>query len=383
MEKIIILRYAEIHLKGNNRGYFERLLMNNIKASLKGIECKLNKYNARYIVSSYPKEAENEIVWRLKKIFGLHSLSVAFEVDSTLQQIQECVLTKFDYSKTFRVTVNRADKKFLPSSTELSKKLGTVILEANPHLKVDLHNPQTQLFVDIREHGKTFIYIDIIKAPGGMPVGSSGKGMLLLSGGIDSPVSGYLMAKRGMSLTALHFHSFPHTSLLAKEKVLRLAKQLVGYLNSMKLIMVNTAKIQEEIHKKCPDGLQITILRRFMMRIAEQLANKEGASAIITGESLGQVASQTIEGIICSNAVTSLPVLRPLIGFDKQEIVEIAQKIETYEVSIMPYEDCCTVFLPKNPSTKPKLKVVDEVESRLNVDSLVLDALNTVESFDF
>ena len=280
---------------------------------------------------------------------------------------------------TFKVNTNRADKRFPIPSMKLSADIGGKILEQNPTLKVDLFHPDTVVSIDIRENGKTFIYSDVIKGVNGMPVGTAGKGIIMLSGGIDSPVAMYMMAKRGMTLRSVHFHSFPYTSMQAKQKVLDLAKIVKKYTLHMTVDVVSFTEIQTAIHEKCPEEYMITIMRRFMMRIAEKLAQKHGAGAVITGESLGQVASQTLESITSTNSVATLPVFRPLIGFDKDEIIEIAQKIGTFETSILPYEDCCTIFLPKKPVTKPRLSAVLKVESALDVDTLVNNALQNIE----
>ena len=242
-----------------------------------------------------------------------------------------------------------------------------------------MFHPDTVVSIDIRENGKTFVYSEVIKGVNGMPVGTAGKGIIMLSGGIDSPVAMYMMAKRGMTLRSVHFHSFPYTSLQAKQKVLDLAKIVKKYTLHMTVDVVSFTEIQTAIHEKCPEEYMITIMRRFMMRIAEKLAQKHGAGAVITGESLGQVASQTLESITSTNSVATLPVFRPLIGFDKDEIIEIAQKIGTFETSILPYEDCCTIFLPKKPVTKPRLSAVLKVESALDVETLVNNALQNIE----
>ena len=263
---------------------------------------------------------------------------------------------------------------------DVSAQIGGDLLEANPSLKVDLYNPEHTVFVDIRENGKTFVYGETIKAVNGMPVGTGGKAIVMLSGGIDSPVAAYMMAKRGMTLRAVHFHSFPYTSMQARQKVLDLAKLLKKYTLHMTVDVVSFTEIQTAIHEKCPEEYMITIMRRFMMRIAERIAKMHGAGAVITGESLGQVASQTLESITSTNSVATIPVFRPLIGFDKDEIIEISQKIGTFDMSILPYEDCCTIFLPKRPVTKPRLEHVLRVESVLDVDALVDNAMQNIET---
>ena len=267
------------------------------------------------------------------------------------------------------------------NSYEISSEIGYRLLTEFKDLTVDLHNPDQELYVDVRENGKTLVFSSIIKAVNGMPVGVSGKGLLMLSGGIDSPVACFMMAKRGMTLRALHFASYPYTSENAKQKVLTLAKLLKKYCINMTVDVVSFTEIQTQIHEKCPENLMITIMRRFMMRIANRMCDLHDCKAVITGESLGQVASQTMESITSTNSVAKYPVLRPLIGFDKDEIIEIARKINTFNTSILPYEDCCTIFLPKNPATKPKLEVVERAEKALDVDALVEHALKNVETY--
>lgn len=378
--QVIVLRYSEIHLKGSNRSFFENMLFSNIKEALKGYGYALEKTSARYLVRNFDAAKSSELVEKLKNIFGLHSLSLAEEVDSKPDEIFAAALKFVKSGGTFKISTNRADKTFPVHSMELSAMLGGKILSKFNALKVDIHSPDFTIFVDIRENGKTLVYSDVLKCVNGMPVGTGGKGLLLLSGGIDSPVAGYMMAKRGMSLRALHFHSYPFTSDLAKEKVLTLAAQLKNYCAHLTVDIVSVTKIQTEIHEKCREDYMIALLRRFMMRIAEKIALEKKIGAIITGESLGQVASQTLESLTSTNSVVTLPVFRPLIGFDKDEIIETAKKIGTFNTSILPYEDCCTVFLPKNPVTKPRLQAVEKEESALDVDGLIEEALQSVET---
>lgn len=378
--KVILIRYSEIHLKGNNRGFFENALINNIRHSLADKKYKLVKQSGRYVISEFEESEADSIVETVRNVFGVYSVSLADEVKSDYEEIKKSALAIAPESGTFKVVCNRADKRFPLNSMQLASSIGGDFLENNGKLSVDLHKPQHLVNIDVRENGKTFVFTNSIKGVNGMPVGTGGKGVLLLSGGIDSPVACYMMAKRGMSIRAIHFHSYPFTSLQAKEKVLTLAKILKKYTLNMTVDVVSFTEIQTAIHEKCPEEFMITIMRRFMMRIAERLAKKYGCGAIITGESLGQVASQTLESITSTNAVATLPVLRPLIGFDKDEIIEIAKKIDTFETSILPYEDCCTIFLPKNPVTKPRLDVVKRVESALDIDALVEQALENVET---
>lgn len=381
MEKCIIVRYCEIHLKGKNRGYFEKLLQTNIQNALSGISHKLKVMHSRYLIENYNEDEYNLIVEKLKKVAGVHTISPAMVVDSDYGAIKEVAfeLCK-DRSGTFKVETNRADKTFPLDSMSVSRNLGGDILENFPNLKVDVKNPSFVVNVDIREDGKTFVYNETIRCLSGMPVGSAGRGLLLISGGIDSPVAGYLTCKRGMKVDCLHFHSFPYTGEAAKQKVIDLTKRIGDFNGGINLYIVSFTHIQEAIHKNCPEEFMITLMRRFMMRIAERLAKRLGGQAIITGESLGQVASQTIESITSSNSVVeNLPVLRPLIMFDKLDIIEISKKIDTYDISVLPYEDCCTVFLPKFPAIKPNLEKVIQAESRLNVEELIAEALDNIE----
>ena len=382
MEKLIVIRYGEIHLKGKNRGYFEKLLEENIKNSLNGFSFDFKKIQGRYLIENYPAEEESSIIERLEKVSGIHTLSRALSVRSDLDEIYRAAEETLKKQGTFKVETNRADKTFPLISTEVSRRIGGRLLSGNPGLRVDVNAPQNVVNIDIRENGRTLVYSEVIKGVGGMPVGSSGRGMLLISGGIDSPVAGYMMAKRGMRLDAVHFHSFPYTGEAAKQKVIDLSSIVSGYSAGVNLWVVSFTEIQEAIHEKCPEEMMITMMRRFMMRIAERLARKRGAGAIITGESLGQVASQTVESITSSNSVVTMPVFRPLIGFDKLDIIAIAEKIGTYETSILPYEDCCTVFLPKYPLIKPRLDKVLKEEAKLDVEGLIERAMADMEKYE-
>ena len=377
--KVIIIRYSEIHLKGNNRDFFESILISNIKHVLSDYDYQFGRSNARYVIRNFDENYTEQILDAVKNVFGVYSVSPAEEVPSTYEDISSAALSMAPVYGTFKVNTNRADKRFPIPSMKLSADIGGKILEQNPTLKVDLFHPDTVVSIDIRENGKTFVYSEVIKGVNGMPVGTAGKGIIMLSGGIDSPVAMYMMAKRGMTLRSVHFHSFPYTSMQAKQKVLDLAKIVKKYTLHMTVDVVSFTEIQTAIHEKCPEEYMITIMRRFMMRIAEKLAQKHGAGAVITGESLGQVASQTLESITSTTSVATLPVFRPLIGFDKDEIIEIAQRIGTFETSILPYEDCCTIFLPKKPVTKPRLSAVLKVESALDVETLVNNALQNIE----
>lgn len=379
MEKVIIVRYCEIHLKGKNRGYFEKVFMNNLEKALTGIRHEMHKPSGRYVVENFDEERADEIVERLRKVFGTHTLSIGYKVPADMQSIYQTVRAIAPAEGTFKVETNRGDKKFPLNSMQINAEIGGRLLSDLPALRVDVHHPQTVLNIDVRENGTSLVFGGFIKGAGGMPVGTAGKGMLLLSGGIDSPVAGHMIAKRGMVLEGLHFHSYPYTNMQAREKVEELARILSGYTGGFTLNVVSVTHIQEEIHRHCPEEMMITLLRRFMMRIAERLCKATGAQCIVTGESLGQVASQTIEGMTSSNAVVTLPVLRPLVGFDKTEIIERSRAIGTFETSIQPFEDCCTVFLPKHPLIRPKLSEVEAAEAKLNVEALVEEAMASLE----
>ncbi len=384
MENAIIIRYCEIHLKGKNRGFFEKLLKENIKKSLKDFEFTFTPMHSRYLIENFNESDYDLIIDKLHKIPGIHTYSRALVVESNIEKIFEaaCVLCEGKVA-TFKVVTNRADKTFSPNSMETSMLLGARLLDKfGNNLTVDVKNPEFTVYVDIREDGKTFVYTELVHCISGMPVGSAGKGLLLVSGGIDSPVAGYMMAKRGMKIDCLHFHSYPYTGEAAKEKVIELTRKIGEYNGGINLWVISFTHIQEAIHQYCPEEFMITLMRRFMMRIAERLAKQQNDQAIITGESLGQVASQTIESITSSNSVVTMPVLRPLIAFDKIDIIDISRKIDTYETSILPYEDCCTVFLPKFPAIKPNLERVIKAESRLDVEGLIDEAFKNVEKYE-
>ncbi len=378
MEKVILIRFGEIFLKGNNRFVFENLLIRNIREALEGIGCQVEKSRARFWVKSFGDADEAKIIERLTKVFGIHSISPALMVKTDIDAIFEAS-EKFIRQGTFKVVTARADKSFELNSMQVSQKIGGMLLKNHPWLKVDVHKPDYTINIDIREGGYTFVFSDYVKGADGLPCGSAGKGLLLLSGGIDSPVAGYMLSRRGLKLDAIHFYSYPYTSELAKQKVITLCEKLAAYNGKTTLHVVPFTEIQEEIHKNCAPNYMITLMRRFMMRIAEKVAKKVGASALVNGENLGQVASQTMESIVVTNSAVSLPVFRPLIGFDKLDIIEIAQKIGTYETSILPYEDCCTVFLPQNPVTKPKLDFAIKQEAKLDVERLEEAAVSGIE----
>lgn len=392
MDKVILVRYGEIILKGLNRPVFEEKLMGNIKKSLYGLgKADIKRSQARiYIEPQDPGFDFDEAVARLAKVFGIVSLSIARKIPTDFEEIKksslelarEYVASQMKKGKTgiiaFKVEAKRGDKHFPMQSPEIGAELGGYLLENIPALKVDVHHPDFIFYVEVRE--STYIYIDIIPSNGGLPTGTNGKAVLLLSGGIDSPVAGWMMAKRGMEIEAVHFYSYPYTSERAKDKVIELAKILSRYCYRIKLHVVPFTEIQLEINDKCPEDHLTIIMRRVMMKIAERIARKSGALALITGESLGQVASQTLHSLAVTNAVCELPVFRPLIGMDKNEVIEIARKIDTFETSILPYEDCCTVFVAKHPKTRPKLDEVEKYEEVLQLEEMMDKAINDTET---
>lgn len=381
-EDLILLRYGELALKGKNRSDFENRLLNNIRRKLAPFSgVKVSKTFGRMFVELGGNDRA-EVLAALSEVFGLVGFSPAKRVSSDLSAITDAALAlvreQDPAPRTFKVQAKRSDKSFPHKSQELNHLLGGIILKNIPGIKVDVHHPDLIVHVEVRgEH--TYLYGANLPGPGGLPVGSSGKVMLLLSGGIDSPVAGYLALKRGAVLEAVHFHSYPFTSERAKEKVVDLARQLTRFAGEIRLHVVPFTEIQTKIREKCEASYSITVMRRFMLRIAESLARKNKALALVTGESLGQVASQTLESMQAINDVTTYPILRPVVGMDKQEIMTIAKRIGTYETSILPYEDCCTVFLPKAPKTRPNLNVTRKNEAGLDVDRLVQEAVEATE----
>lgn len=383
MDKVISVSLGEIALKGLNRGYFERKLINQIKKVTKDIGApKIYKGQGKIYLES--EEAYfDQIINRLRKVFGIVNISPCIKLGKNMENIEKGSIKALGEAlekrniKTFKVETNRVDKSYPMKSPEVSRKIGSVLLDNFPEIKVDVHNPDVFVYIDIKD--ELYIYTEKIKAYGGLPVGTNGEGLLLLSGGIDSPVAGFMMAKRGVKLNAIHFHSYPFTSERAEEKVKNLAEIMVRYCGNIPFYSVNILEIQKEINKECPKNEMTIISRRFMMRIAEKLAEKKKINALITGENLGQVASQTMQGIQVINAAVEMPILRPLVGFDKVQIIDISRDIETYETSILPYEDCCTVFLPKHPVTKPKLEDIEESEKNLDIDSLINRAMENME----
>ena len=380
MKEILLIKNGEIALKGLNRNTFESILIKNIRFRLKD----LGKFNIRIAQSTvYIEPLEENIdfetaVERIRKIFGIAVFSRAAVAEKNYQDIKKTALEYLQDLmpdvKTFKVDAKRSDKHFPMKSPEIMREIGGDILEAFPHLKVDVHHPEVTVTVEIRDYA-AYIHAKRIPGAGGLPVGSGGKAMLLISGGIDSPVAGYMMAKRGLELQAIHFVSPPYTSDRAREKV----ESLGEYCGRIHFYCVPFTKIQEALRDHCAEELFTLLMRRLMMEIAQHFADKEGAQALVTGESLGQVASQTLSALACTDAVCRMPVLRPLIGMDKSEIVEISRKIDTYELSILPYEDCCTVFTPKHPKTRPSVEEVTAAQEDFDFAPLIQEAIEGTE----
>lgn len=384
MKRVISLSLGEVILKGKNRQVFIRRINQNIKSVLSGIDHgTIHQDMGKINIEIDPKD-EEEIIERLKYVFGTVYISPSWNVSSDFETIERVAIdyvadllkTEPGYS-SFKVETKRVDKSFPMDSLEVSRELGARILESQPGLRVDVHNPDFKLYVDIKN--SAFIYHKKIKTYGGLPLGSNGRGLLLLSGGIDSPVAGFLMAKRGVQIDGLHFHSYPFTSQRAEEKVLDLAKILCRYLTKMTIYSVNILEIQKEINKNCPPEQMTVLSRRFMMRIANEIAKRKDYSSFTTGENLGQVASQTLGGLTVTDNVAEQIVFRPLIGMDKVDIIDWANRIGTYETSIQPFEDCCTVFLPKHPSLKPTVEEMEESEKALDIEGLVQRAVDNME----
>ncbi len=384
MEQVILIRIGEIHLKGLNRPFFEHKLIEGIYRALAGIDAQVKRDQGRFFVWGVSQDRVDEAVRRLTKVFGIHSISPAVAVekdwDAIVKAMYQCMERTLEGrgNTTFKCFARRSDKRFPMSSDEINREMGHALLERFPALRVDIHNPQINVCTEIRE--VAFLYTDEIMGCGGMPTGTSGRAALLISGGIDSPVAGYLMAKRGLELSAVHFYSYPYTSQRARDKVVELTKLVSAYSGPIKLHLVPFTDIQLTIYEKCPPKETTVLMRRLMMRIAERLAKGDGASALITGESLGQVASQTLESLCVTDDAVQMPVFRPLISFDKEEIVTIAKKIGTYETSILPYEDCCTVFVPQHPVTRPKVQALRESEAAVDFSELIEKAIENTES---
>ena len=383
-----LIKYAEIAIKGKNRYVFEDALIKQMKYALKSVEGEFDvtKTQGRVHVECLSDYDYDEVVEALGRVFGITGICPVVHVpDEGFDRLAEDVIRYIDEeypdkNTTFKVNCRRARKNYPMDSQEVNAAMGERILDAFPQIKVDVHDPRILLTIEIRDDN-IYIYSKVIPGPGGMPVGTGGKAMLLLSGGIDSPVAGYMIAKRGVRIDAVYFHAPPYTSERAKQKVVDLAKQVAKYAGPINLHVINFTDIQLEIYEKCPHDELTIIMRRYMMRIAEDIAKKNDSLALITGESLGQVASQTMQSLAATNEVCTLPVFRPLIGFDKNEIIRISEKIDTYETSILPFEDCCTIFVAKHPVTKPNINIIKRSETKLleTIDELYARAIETDE----
>ena len=387
-KKLYIVRCGEVALKGMNKPYFERVLLERVR---KAIEC-FDDAEAKWVeglmfVRVPVSVPEDDVIAKCVRVFGVASVSPAVEAPKDIDEIGRLAaefmqkIIDEEGVQTFKVKGKRADKSFAVQSPEIGRMVGAIILKRCKVLSVNVHEPDVLLTVDVRREG-AYIFRDKIKGFGGLPLGTNGKGLILMSGGIDSPVAAFMMAKRGMSIEAVHFHSYPYTSQRAQKKVEDLVHVLAGYMGTVRMHVINLLPIQEQIVMNCPEDETTLLVRRFMMRIAEQIALKNGDMMLITGEDLGQVASQTAEALVVTDSVVTMPVMRPLIAMDKVDIMDKAREIGTYDISIQPYEDCCTVFLPKHPVTKPKLARIKKSESALDVKALVDAAVASEEIID-
>ncbi len=387
MYRAFFIKYAEVGIKGKNRFIFENILKRNIANALAKLRdgYEISKEQGRVFIECPEGFDYDDTIEALQHVFGVAGICPVYVIDNIefenlKKGVGDYVEQAYpDKNFTFKVEARRADKSYPVTSPEICAKTGAHLLDRFPEMKVNVHDPDVEFMVEVRNRG--YVYSEVIPGPQGMPVGSSGKAMLLLSGGIDSPVAGWMIAKRGVTIDAVYFHAPPYTSERAKQKVVDLAKIVSRYAGPIRLHVVNFTDIQLYIYEQCPHEELTIIMRRYMMRIAEAIAEKRGCQALITGESIGQVASQTVESLLTTNAVCKLPVFRPVIGFDKQDIVEISQKIGAFETSIQPFEDCCTIFVAKHPVTKPILSVIEKSEKKLSekIDELVEKALETVE----
>jgi thiamine biosynthesis protein ThiI len=380
MEKIIMIRYGELSTKKENKKFFVDKLFKNVNNVLKGYNISINKNNIRMYIELKDSN-ELEIINKLKNVFGIQGIVLCYKIETNFETIKnECLdLMKKENFKTFRVTTNRAYKPFTYNSMETSKMVGAHILKNINNINVDLHNPEITLNIEIRNKKDNYIYIKEIEGLKGYPVGIQGKGLLMLSGGIDSPVAGYLSMKRGIDIDCIYFESPPHTSNEARNKVVSLARLLSNYGSDINIHIVPFTKIQESIYRNIDHAYMITIMRRMMYRISEIIAKKIKSKVIINGESIGQVASQTLQSMYVINNVTNMPVIRPVACLDKLEIIEISKKINAYETSILPYEDCCTIFVPEHPAINPSLSKCIEYESLINYEQLINECINNIE----
>ncbi|MCR5815362.1 MAG: tRNA 4-thiouridine(8) synthase ThiI [Ruminococcus sp.] len=386
MKEIILCKYGEIALKGLNRSTFESVMQKNIKQRLKELgEISYSRSQSTLYVEPEESVDIDEVIDRLRKVYGIVKLCRAKKVDKSMEGVLSEETTEYlrealENAKTFKVNAKRSDKHFPLKSPEICREMGHVICERFPHLTVDVHEPDVTVIVEIRETN-AFVHAGAIEGAGGIPIGTSGRALLLLSGGIDSPVAGCMIAKRGATVQAVHFEAPPYTSERARQKVERLAEIMAGYCGDIKFHCVPFTKIQEAIRDNCKEEYFTIIMRRLMMEIAVKIAEKEDCQCLVTGESLGQVASQTMYAMVCTDAVSTLPVFRPCIGMDKSEIVEISRKIDTFETSIEPYEDCCTVFTPKHPKTRPTLADVEKEQGRFDFSEMVETAVNNTNTY--
>ncbi|MBQ8688302.1 MAG: tRNA 4-thiouridine(8) synthase ThiI [Ruminococcus sp.] len=379
-KELILAKYGEIALKGLNRSTFEDILMKNIRRRLRMVgKFSVTKAQSTIYIEGKDETADIDAAMeQMKRIFGIAALCRARACEKNFEAIAalatECLEDTLLSARTFKVTAKRADKAFPMKSPEICMELGAVLLDAYPHLEVDVHNPEVVVTVEIRDT-HAYIHGESIKGAGGLPVGSGGKALLLLSGGIDSPVAGYRMARRGIHISAIHYVSPPYTSDRAQLKVEALCQKMTAYCGNIAFFCVPFTELQEEIKRHCPEEYFTIIMRRLMMEIAQRIAEQDKCSALITGESIGQVASQTMEGITCTDAVSRIPVLRPLIGLDKTEIIESAREIDTFDISTLPYEDCCTVFTPRHPRVRPRLADVEAAQNQFDFTPLIEKAV--------
>lgn len=379
MERVVLIKYGELTTKKGNRKFFINTLYQNIKKKLTGLDVKISRDISRMYIEFNDNEIDL-VLKKLNQVFGIHTYQVAYKIETELETIKDLALNVMLEKKgTFKVETKRANKNFPIQSTEFSRQVGGLILKNNGNLKVDVHNPDTTLTIEILDRF-TYIYTDIYYGLGGYPVGVQSKGMLMLSGGIDSPVAGFLALKRGVKLDAVYFEAIPHTSLEARNKVIELSKKLCNYADTIKLHIVPFTNIQEAIYKECNPEYCITIMRRMMYRIMEKLAKKNKGLVIINGESIGQVASQTLTSMSVINSVTNMPVIRPVACLDKLEIIDIAKKIDTYDISILPFEDCCTVFVPKHPVINPNLKECIDNEAKFDYETMIEETVNNTNT---
>jgi thiamine biosynthesis protein ThiI len=384
MEEVIIVKYGEVMLKGQNRPFFVNTLIQNLRNVLKYAGgFKIEKGHSLIYLKPSEDASIDKAMRLIPMVFGVVVYHRALKIGKEFSEMKESIIpafeNRFNNSNTFKLETRRADKNFSYKSHEINTILGDYISQSFPHLSVDVHNPDMTVFINIRKEG-VYMYSDKEKGPGGLPVGTGGKSTVLLSGGIDSPLAAWLMARRGVSLDLLHFYSYPYTSERSKNKVIELSRQLAKYAGELKLHVFPFTEIQETIVQNCPKDQLTIIMRRQMMKAAEKIASSNGSQALVTGESIGQVASQTMEGLTATNAAVDIPVFRPLIGMDKEEIVEYSRGIGTYNISIQPYTDCCTIFVPKHPQTKPKVENIEKSEEKVNFDELINNGIDNLET---